>query len=309
MQTFDVYLKKRLTEIDVIISQLVQRDTFTLYNYLYLLCSLSELELLKTISGEAKMELDVKILFLEERVHEYMNSEMYLSAKADLLSQVTTGGNAEMVLSVDELNAIKKDLISSESILEISVEPLDYYIAHSFGTVDFDMMLVADRLEFLKEGFEKFNSEMYLFAESEFASRKVTELNSLGMLLYTEPVGLFYLASVLGETEMYLSASPIDEYLLEKVLHDLEAMTYLSATIDSILHLEKFIAAENILHVFAEIAEVLIGIIVPSESEMILSCEASTGMKRYRFVSEMDDFTVSEFDNMTLHELDFITIA
>lgn len=309
MQTFDVYLKKRLTEIDVIISQLVQRDTFTLYNYLYLLCSLSELELLKTISGEASMELNARILFLEERVHEYVNSEMYLSAQADLLSQVTTGGNAEMVLSVDEVNAIKKDLISSESVLEISVDPLDYYIAHSFGTVDFDMMLVADQLEFLKEGFEKFNSEMYLFAESEFASRKVAELNGLDMLLYTEPVGLFYLASVSGETEMYLSASPIDEYLLEKVLHDLEAMTYLSATIDSILHLEKFTVAENILHVFAEIAEVLIGIIVPSESEMILSCEASTGMKRYRFVSEMDDFTVSEFDNMTLHELDFITIA
>lgn len=309
MQTFDVYLKKRLTEIDVIISQLVQRDTFTLYNYLYLLCSLSELELLKTISGEAKMELDAKILFLEERVHEYMNSEMYLSAQADLLSQVTTGGNAEMVLSVDELNAIKKDLISSESILEISVEPLDYYIAHSFGTVDFDMMLVADQLEFLKEGFEKFNSQMYLFAESEFASRKVAELNSLDMLLYTEPVGLFYLASISGETEMYLSASPIDKYLLEKVLHDLETMTYLSATIDSILHLEKFTAAENILYVFAKIAEVLIDIIIPSESEMILSCEASTSLKRYRFVSEMDDFTVSEFDNMTLHELDFITIA
>lgn len=83
MQTFDVYLKKRLTEIDVIISQLVQRDTFTLYNYLYLLCSLSELELLKTITGEASMELDARILYLEERVHEYMNSEMYLSAMAD----------------------------------------------------------------------------------------------------------------------------------------------------------------------------------------------------------------------------------
>ena len=104
MQTFDVYLKKRLTEIDVIISQLVQRDTFTLYNYLYLLCSLSELELLKTITGEASMELDARILYLEERVHEYMNSEMYLSAMADFSSQVTTGGSAEMVLFADTID-------------------------------------------------------------------------------------------------------------------------------------------------------------------------------------------------------------
>ena len=298
MQTFDVYLKKRLTEIDVIISQLVQRDTFTLYNYLYLLCSLSELELLKTITGEASMELDARILYLEERVHEYMNSEMYLSAMADFSSQVTTGGSAEMVLFADTIDAIMKDLISSESVLEISVDP-----------VDFDMMLVADQLEFLKEGFEKFDSKMYLFAESEFASSKVAELNGLDMVLYTDPIGLFYLASVSGQTEMYLSADPIDDYLLEKILHDLEVMTYLSASIDSILHLEKFTSSENVLHVFAKMAEVLIGIIYLSESTMVLSCEASTSIKRYRFVSEMDDFTVSEFDDMTLHELDFITIA
>lgn len=309
MQTFDVYLKKRLTEIDVIISQLVQRDTFTLYNYLYLLCSLSELELLKTITGEASMELDARILYLEERVHEYMNSEMYLSAMADFSSQVTTGGSTEMVLFADAVDAIMKDLISSESVLEISVDPLDYYIAHSFGTVDFDMMLVADQLEFLKEGFEKFDSKMYLFAESEFASSKVAKLNDFDMVLYTDPIGLFYLASVSGQTEMYLSADPIDDYLLEKILHDLEVMTYLSASIDSILHLEKFTSSENVLHIFAKMAEVLIGIIYLSETTMVLSCEASTSIKRYRFVSEMDDFTVSEFDDMTLHELDFITIA
>lgn len=309
MQTFDVYLKKRLTEIDVIISQLVQRDTFTLYNYLYLLCSMSELELLKTITGETSMELNAKILYLEEQVHEYMNSEMYLSAMADFSSQATIGGNTEMVLFADAVNAIKKDLISSESVLEISVDPLDYYIAHSFGTVDFDMMLVADRLEFLKEGFEKFDSKMHLFAESEFASSKVAKLNDLDMVLYINPIGLYYLASVSGQAEMYLSVDQIDDYLLEKILHDLEVMTYLSASIDSILHLEKFTSSENIFYVLAEMTEVLIGMIYPSESTMVLSCEASTGMKCYRFVNEMDDFTVSEFDNMTLQELDFITIA
>lgn len=309
MQTFDVYLKKRLTEIDVIVSQLAQRDTFTLYNHLYLLCSLTELELLKTITGEAGMEIDAKILYLEERVHEYMNSEMYLDAQAELFSLVTTGGSAEMVLSVDELNAIKKDLISSESVLEISASPLDYYIAHSFGTVDFDMILTAEQLEFLKEDFEQFNSTMYLFAESEFASSKVAQLNEMGMVLYTEPTGLFYMAAIAGQTEMYLSASPIDEYLLEKVLHDLEAMTYLSATIDSIVHLEKFTTAENILYAFAGITEVLIGSIDLYGCEMVLSCEASTSMKKYRLVSEMDDYAISEFDNMTLNELDYITIA
>lgn len=309
MQTFDVYLKKRLTEIDVTISQLVQRDTFTFYNYLYLLCSLSELELMKTFTGETSMTLDAEIIHLEERVHEYMNSEMYLSAMADFSSKVTTGGNTEMVLFTEEVNAVMKDLISSESVLEISVDPLDYYIAHSFGTVDFDMSLLTDQLEFLKEGFEKFNSTMYLFAESEFASSKIAELNDLNMELYTIPVGLFYSTYISGQADMYLSAEQIDNYILEKVFHDLDVMTWLSASMDSILHLEKFASSDYVLTIFAEMAEVLIGIIYPLETTMTLYCEASTNMKRYRFVNEMDDFTVSEFDNMNLHELDFITIA
>lgn len=309
MKTYDVYLKKRLTEIDVIISQLVQRDTFTLYNYLYLLCSISELELMKDISGESIMELDTKINDLQETVYEYMNSEMYLSAKADFFSQMTSDGSTEMVLSVDKMKTIKKNLIHGNSVLEISVEPLDYYIAHSFGTVDFDMVLSADELKFLKEGFENSNNEMYLFAESAFSSSKIAEFENIDMMLYTEPTGLFYLASVYGKSEMELFVDPIDKYILNKVLHDLDCLTYISSSIDPILNLVKYALAKNELYIFAKITEVLIKIIVPIQSDMILSCEASTGMKRYRFVSEMDDYTVSEFDNMTVQELDFITIA
>lgn len=309
MQTFDVYLKKRLTEIDVTISQLVQRDTFTLYNYLYLLCSLSELELIKTIAGYADMELNAEIFDLEEEVHELLDSKMYLNTMVDLSSQTTACGNAEMILFADAVKAIKKDLISSESVLELSAKKLDYYIAHSFGTVNFDMRLIADRLEFLKRGFEKFESEMCISAESQLSSSKVVELEDLNMMLYTDPIGLFYLASVSGNAEMFLSVSPIDQYILEKILHDLDVITSLSASINTILHLDKYISTENIFQIFAKITEVLIDIIHPYESEIVLLCEASAGAIRYRFLNEMDSSTVSEFDDMTLHELDFITIA
>lgn len=222
MQTFDVYLKKRLTEIDVIISQLAQRDIFSLYDYLYFICYLSELELLKTISIESGLTLNIFISDLEKKVYEYINNKICLITKTSLSCQITANGSMGIILSVDKVKAIKNDFINSKSVLEISVEPLDYYIAHLFDTVDFDIIMFTNQLEFLKKDFEKNNLEMYLFAK---------------------------------------------------------------------------------------MTEILIGIIYPSESTMILSCEASTGMKHYRFVSEMDDFTVSEFDNMNLHELDFITIA
>ena len=308
-QGFDVYLKKRLTEIDATITQLVQRETFSLFNRLYLFCVLSELELIKQLSGETSMELDAKISHLLETVHERMERDLYLDAEAMLTNKMFGGGHAGMVLSVDMAEAIKRDMIRSESVMELSAGVLDYYIAHSFGTVDFDMMMAAEDLTFLKEGFERFDSGFTISAESVFFSEKIADFEDMDMMLYTEPAGLFYATFAEGETEFYLSASPIPEYFLEKVLHDLDAMTALSASIDSILYLDKFAEGENILRIFARITEVLIGMIVPAESDMELICEASAEMKKYRLVSELDDFVLSELDNMALSELDFITIA
>ena len=42
MLTYDVYLKKRLTEIDVIITQLVQRDSFSMYDWLNIFASIED---------------------------------------------------------------------------------------------------------------------------------------------------------------------------------------------------------------------------------------------------------------------------
>ena len=207
------------------------------------------------------------------------------------------------------MKAIKKDLIYSENILDISVDPLDYYIAHSLGTADFDIIFDTDQLAFFKEGFEQFDGKLYFFAESEFRSSKTAEFDDLNMALYADNPGLFYATFMTGETELYLSTYSIDDYVLEKVLYDLEAMTYLSTAMGSVLHFEKFADAEHMLQIFAEITEVLISAIVPTESKMTLSCEASTEMTKYRPVSEMDGLPLSEFDNMTLNELNFITIV
>ena len=178
MQTFDVYLKKRLTEIDVIITQLVQRDTFSMYNQLYLLCSLSELEILKSIAVHTSMELTAQIDNLLETVRETIDSKVTLDCDLDLLKETFAKGETKMELSVDQISAIEKDLISGSSNLEISVSPLDYMIFRSFGKADFDTEMSTNKLQFTKEGFEKFENELEMFIESEFSAEKKFGLKS-----------------------------------------------------------------------------------------------------------------------------------
>jgi hypothetical protein len=256
---------------------------------------------------ESSIQIDAKIDSIIEHVYEVMDSEMSLDAAVSLLNQSSTGGQAEMVLTAEKLKAIKKDLIDVNSNLEISVAPLDYYIAHSFGKVDFDMKLTANQLQFLKEGFDEVKFDMEMLASAEFSSEKTADLRGLYNFLRVDPTGLFYVTTVSGSFSMLFSASPID-YVLNKIFYNLNATTYLNAENVKVFKMNKFTSGGVILNPMVELIDTLIQYISLSGSISILSCEASAGLKRYRMFSDMDDFALSEFDSMTLKELDFVTI-
>ena len=77
MLTYDVYLKKRLTEIDVIITQLVQRDSFSMYDWLNIFASIEDdLEIRKALKVESEMILDTGMDNLLEYVSEKIRNEV-----------------------------------------------------------------------------------------------------------------------------------------------------------------------------------------------------------------------------------------
>lgn len=308
MQAFDVYLKKRLTEIDVIITQLVQRDSFSIYDWLYIYATLDDIEVRKSLKVNASMTLDTMLDDILEIVAEKIHNELYVDVDMDLVNQVITGGETEMVLSASELDTIEKSFTGGDSSLEIAVDPLDYYIAHSFGKVEFDMKLLVNELDTLKYSFEKIVADMELSADIDFASIKNIGLDESEMFLDVDPMNIFYLLTIAGKAITYMSASPIEKYILKKVLYGVESEMYLSANTDIDWQLQKFIGIDNSLNLLADMTEVLIQF-VSGQSEMYLNCEASAGLKRYRLLHEMDNLTLSDFDDMTLEEVDYVIIA
>lgn len=308
MQSFDVYLKKRLTEIDVTITQLVQRDSFSIYDWLYIYATLDDIEVRKSLRINTSMTLDTTLDDILEIVAEKIRNELYVDADMDLVNQVITGGEAEMVLSASELDTIEKSFTGGDSSLEIAVDPLDYYIAHSFGKAEFDMKLLVNELDTLKYSFEKIIADMELSADIDFASIKNIGLDENEMFLDVDPMDIFYLLTIAGKTITYMSASPIEKYILKKILYGVDSEMYLSANADTDWQLQKFIKIDNSLNLFADITEVLIQFI-SGQSKMYLDCEASAGLKRYRLLHEMDDLTLSDFDDMTLEEVDYVIIA
>jgi len=78
LELYDVYLKQRLTEIDVIITQLVQRDAFSMYDWLNIFATMDDIEIRKALKIESEMFIDVSMHDILKIVHEQIVSEMYL---------------------------------------------------------------------------------------------------------------------------------------------------------------------------------------------------------------------------------------
>lgn len=108
MELYDVYLKQRLTEIDVIITQLVQRDAFSMYDWLNIFATMDDIEIRKALKIESEMFIDVSMHDILKIVHEQIVSEMYLDTDVDLLKQTMASGESEIVLSADEMDILEK---------------------------------------------------------------------------------------------------------------------------------------------------------------------------------------------------------
>lgn len=308
MFVYDVYLKKRLTEIDAIITQLVQRDPFSMYDLLNIYCSMGDIEIQKNLNIESTAFFDTTLNDILEIVHEQIENGMYISMDVDLLNGIVAECETKMVLWASEIDTLVYDFTGGESRLEIFVDPLDYYVAYSLGRNEFKTLIDSVELDTFKYSMEKILNNLYLLGDVAFSSIKNADTDSFDMYLDVDPTNIFYLLTIGGKSNAYLSVSPIDKYVLKKILYGLNLDSYLSANTDVDWQLKKFIEVESSLYIFAKVAEVLIQLI-SFQSEMFLDCEASAGLRRYRLLEEMDNHSLSDFDNMTLEEVDYVILA
>lgn len=86
-QTYNIYLRKRLTEFDLIIRNLPYRDGLVIYNRMYLDAMVNYLYLQKFIVGDTDTKLVSEIDNLLERVFNIFSSGMELGAELELSQQ------------------------------------------------------------------------------------------------------------------------------------------------------------------------------------------------------------------------------
>ena len=121
-QTYNIYLRKRLTEFDLIIRNLPYRDGLVIYNRMYLDAMVNYLYLQKFIVGDTDTKLVSEIDNLLERVFNIFSSGMELGAELELFAAKPTGGSTELVLTTGKANIGEESFNTFQNVTQLYVE-------------------------------------------------------------------------------------------------------------------------------------------------------------------------------------------
>lgn len=304
-QTYNIYLRKRLTEFDLIIRNLPYRDGLIIYNRMYLDAMVNYLTLQKYIIGDSDVQLSSEIDDLLERVYNIFSSGMELGAELEVFAAKPTGGSTSAVLSTNETEVHKETFNTFQNVTQLLTSALKYDIAKSLGSGATEMELSSAPASTLKEALENFEDDILLDADVSTAAVVNAEGDS-EVVLDTSNPNLFYLLSVEGEAMMNLLFSA--DFEMWYTLGTGNSSMYLSVENNGV-ESKKFMTYESFLNLILEVGNILQCFIFPEESEAQLHSELGVGMMRYRLLSDMDNSALNEHDELTLDELDYVILA
>lgn len=308
MKTFDVFLKDRLTKLDIIISTLVSREIFSFYDKMLINCVINELEFLKQIQGETSMEIDAELRRLSAKVHILAQSTMTIDLSADIVKGSLASGETAFLLKTVPADVLHKvyDDFQNYQILTAKLDSCDVKL--SLGNADFINTLIVNPVETYKLGYSEAKTNVILLSNTDLSGKKVLYPNSIDLQLYSNPFGIFYLALIAGECVMNICTTAISEMTNYKLLHNVKFDTLLTVEINDSLEAIKYISGNSDIKLLSSVVWMLEKIIFPKISDMQLSCKASAGMYRRRLLSEMEGYVLADYTNMTLHDVGYILI-
>lgn len=304
-QTYNIYLRKRLTEFDLIIRNLPYRDGLIIYNRLYLDAMLNYLYLQKFIIGDTDIALASEIDDLLEKIFNIFSNGIELGVELELFEEKPTGGSSELVLSTNKASVGEESFNTFQSVTQLLTNALKYDITKSLGSGSTKMELSAAPASTLKESLENFENTMLLGSRASTSAITHGEANT-DMVLSTNNFDIFYMLSVECEAMMnLLFSADFEMWYTLGTGNSSMCLTVENSGVQS----KKFMTYESFLNLVLEIGNILQCFIVPDDSDFLLSSDLNIGMKRHRLLSEMDNLALSEHDDFTLDELDYVILA
>ena len=302
-QEYNIYLRKRLTEFDVIIKNLPYRDGLIMYNKMYLDAMVNYLCLQRFIIGESDANLRTEIDELLERVFNTFQSNVEIDLDVELAAGKPISGQSDLVFATSPFEIGEETYEVFQNLTRLTTSALQYDLAKSIGSGRSDLIFHTSTANTLKTAFDKMQNDIELLSSADTKKETFAGVGA-EMQLNTDRFDLYYLLAVQGEAVMNLLCSM--DFEMWYTLGNANQTFYLTAVNNGVKS-TKYLS--GFMSLIAAVNESLEAFIKAEFAELHLTPNVTAGLKRYRLLSDLDSSTLSSIDSVSLDELDYVELA
>jgi len=306
---FDIYLRRRLKECDLMVYSLPFRDGLTATNRIILESCVEACVMYKFIAVQTGSELVSKIDKILKTCYELLNEHMILGAAAEFQTHysIYPESSAIEIYNTPNIPLLGNMFMGAESVIEIGASPLLVSIGKSLGTGSSALELSVNLQDALKQSLLRVGSNIVLDTEiTQTNTRKFLEM-SVPVMPNAELTNLCYLLTTAADTAMEIAAYVLGTEIRFSFGRGFSGIAFGSKV--SKEWAQKFEVIRNTLDILADVSVTLMQIIEPESTAVEFAAAASSIVKRHRLLVEMDTDMISDYDDMTLEDIDYVILT
>lgn len=304
MKEFDIYLRRRLVEQDIVIWSLPFRDGLSV---LYRMIPNGEIlgqQLEKFLTASADLAIEARLtgtmaeaLAVPEQAKVVLDAVGSFVARKPFAPQ--EGG---LAVCLAEVPLLAFSYTDGQSGLMICTDELDAIPMKPAGHAESGLIVSSSPLELRETNVERVESAIPLTARLK--EEKLSYVDAAyPLVIGVETIPLSTLSYQRAESRLCISASLVGADM-DRSAGRISSRIDLSSDLDT--DAEKFTAGYASATVSGNAVELTLLPDMRGESAVEVHAEMAAATGHYRILSELDGLTLAEIDNMTLEELDFV---
>lgn len=305
---FDIYLRNRLVECDLLVYSIPYRDGISVTNRLILEAALNSYLLRKAVTANMGLEVDAHIDQMIKLCFEKLSMGIGLSSTAEVEKHVKLYLNSTpIIIDSPAVMTMERILNNAESELVMAVEPLVTQVTTSTGTANLPLIVDVSVTDASKRSLLTlcspivFNAETVEFNQTDYLDGDAPlvicpSLQSLCYQLTCDASAAIELMTLVLGTE---------------IRHSL-GRWYNGIAVDSKVAgtwAQKFIAAQSIVTIMQNVVEKLAKVLYPNRCDIVIDIPSiELVKKRHRLLYEVDDDALYALDDRPLDDIDFVIL-
>lgn len=305
---FDIYLRNRLVECDLLVYSIPYRDGVSVNNRLILEAALNGCLLKKAVTANMGLEVGTHINQMIKLCLERLSVGIGLDAAAEIEKHAKLYlDNTPIIVETPIISTIERVFNEAKSNLILAAKPLIVQAAMSTGPVNLPLTVDTSMTDLSKRSLLNLHSSM-------LPSAKVIEVNqanyfhgSTSAIIHPALQSLCYQLACNASASVELMTLVLGT----EIRHSL-GRWYSGIAVDSKVTGtwgQKFIAVQPVATITQGIVEKLVKVLYPEESvTTIHTSSIELAKKRHRLLCEVDDGILSALDDRPLDDIDFVIL-